>query len=579
LGKNIPPPLKFSICLLITCLAACVNYHACAQVPVDSLVNQPYKKRIELVSFFYSDQFIYYGDSLRAARYADSVKAVAEKAGDEGLMTEALFMRGSFCYTKMRNTPKLAEASFQDIKKQLDDYPNDYDLARYNYLLGNWNCYVTQNYELAFVYLQRALDIYRRLPEPILDYRPLLQGLADQHYKFGDYAEAIGNIKEALAITNFPPSRGILIQGNNDIGLCYQHLKNLDSSDYYFRRTYAVADSVNDYDWKAIASGNLGNNLFLRGKYAEAIPLLRFDVDVSIKRNDWPCASGSQTILADIMLRQNNLTAAAKELDSARQYVYRSTQYQRFKPLYPLLSKYYAAIGNAKLATEYLDSSIFVNDSLDRKFDALKLLKAEQKTDVEKRDAAVTEIENQKHLKIIERNVVAGFVLILFVASLYVYRNQRKRYLQRQQLLSMQLQQKEIELNLAAAQLENFAKNISEKNSLLETLQHQFGENSNNTALLQLQQSTILTDEEWENFRAMFEKVHGGYLNRLKQKLPGLSPSEIRYMVLAKLHLSNKEMAATLGVSKEAIRVTTHRLRKKLHLSEDGSLEEVVDSI
>lgn len=50
-------------------------------------------------------------------------------------------------------------------------------------------------------------------------------------------------------------------------------------------------------------------------------------------------------------------------------------------------------------------------------------------------------------------------------------------------------------------------------------------------------------------------------------------------MTLAKLGFSNKEMAASLGVSPQAIRVTRHRLRKKLHLPEEGSLDELVDSI
>jgi len=38
-------------------------------------------------------------------------------------------------------------------------------------------------------------------------------------------------------------------------------------------------------------------------------------------------------------------------------------------------------------------------------------------------------------------------------------------------------------------------------------------------------------------------------------------------------------MAASLGVSPQAIRVTRYRLRKKLHLPEEGSLEELVSSI
>jgi len=398
-----------------------------------------------------------------------------------------------------------------------------------------------------------------------LDIRLFLQKVADAHYAFGDYTEAVSLLKEALAVKGLPPVFQLLLYGNNTLGLCYQQLKELDSSDTYFRKAYAFAatGSFHNEDWKAIASGNLGANLFLRGDYIAAIPLLQLDVDMSVKRKDWACASGSQTTIADIRLKQDNLAAAAEALANARQYAYHSGEYKRLKPLYPLLSKYYTAIGNAKLAGLYLDSSFFVNDSLQRAYDGMKLLKAQQKIDIERQNATLAEIKSQKKIKTIERNAFAVFIVLLGIGSVYVHRNQRKKNLQKQQLLNLQLNEKETALNLAASQLEGFAHNISEKNKLLEALQQQFGENSDNQVLNQLQQSTILTDEEWDKFRGLFEKVHGGYLQRLKEKLPELSPAETRFMTLAKLQLSNKEMAATLGVSNQAIRTTWYRLRKK----------------
>ena len=112
----------------------------------------------------------------------------------------------------------------------------------------------------------------------------------------------------------------------------------------------------------------------------------------------------------------------------------------------------------------------------------------------------------------------------------------------------------------------------------IETLQQQL-DNGEKEALEQLHSTTILTDEEWEYFRQLFEKVHGGYLQRLKEKLPGLTPAETRFMALSKLKFSNKEMAATLGVSPQAMRVTWHRLRKKLELPEESSADELVNSL
>ena len=43
--------------------------------------------------------------------------------------------------------------------------------------------------------------------------------------------------------------------------------------------------------------------------------------------------------------------------------------------------------------------------------------------------------------------------------------------------------------------------------------------------------------------------------------------------------MNNKEMAAMLGVSHEAIRANKHRLLKKIQLPEGAALEEVVHSV
>jgi DNA-binding CsgD family transcriptional regulator len=50
-------------------------------------------------------------------------------------------------------------------------------------------------------------------------------------------------------------------------------------------------------------------------------------------------------------------------------------------------------------------------------------------------------------------------------------------------------------------------------------------------------------------------------------------------MVLAKLKLSNKEMAGMLGVSMQGVRNYKYRLRKKLNLPEDGDIDSLVDII
>jgi len=145
------------------------------------------------------------------------------------------------------------------------------------------------------------------------------------------------------------------------------------------------------------------------------------------------------------------------------------------------------------------------------------------------------------------------------------------------------------DLDIASVQLADFTKSLKEKNILIETFSTEIEKlqalpcnvitPEQTASLNQIRQSAILTDDDWIVFRTAFEKVHSGFLLRLTSKLPDLSPAETRFMALAKLQLSNKEMANILGVSTDAMRTIRYRLRRKLNLSEEGSIDELINTI
>ena len=214
-----------------------------------------------------------------------------------------------------------------------------------------------------------------------------------------------------------------------------------------------------------------------------------------------------------------------------------------------------------------------------RQFNTLQLLRAHQRVELQQKKALEDSLAYQKRLKIIERNAMLALVVLLIGLLLYVYANTRRKLRQEQALRALQLREKEKELRLATTQLKEFAHNIQEKNRLIESLEEQFGAAENNTVLQELRQSTILTDEEWEKFRALFETAHAGFLERLHQRFPQLTPAETRFMVLSRLRFSNKEMAAALGVSPQSVRTIWYRIRKKHNLPEEAGQSELVGSI
>ncbi len=225
--------------------------------------------------------------------------------------------------------------------------------------------------------------------------------------------------------------------------------------------------------------------------------------------------------------------------------------------------------------SQYLDSALTVKDSMARKLNALYILRGTQKAVLLKEQ----KLEDEKQLKTTQRNFLIAIVILLTVVAIYIFYSQRKRFEHKRLIHEMQLEHNQKELDMATEQLNTFAKAVSEKNYLVEELEKKLGHSPDLELLSQLRESTILTDEEWDRFRKLFDQVHKGYTLRLKEKLPDLTQAETRFMVLAKLRFSNKEMASVLNISTQAIRTTWYRLRKKLNLPEEGSLEELVDTI
>jgi len=552
-----------------------------AQNGYERLLNKTYAQRAYDVKAIIENICDNTPDSNQAYQKIEAFRRFAQKHNDKELILEADLITVYYIGIHMgRNKSdrvinglhavidKAAAAGMRTIQ------------ARATHLLADYLFKDQQQYEQAFEQFFLLENLLKQIPdEELPDKLYMIYFIGEAYYFFSDYRKTIEYCKQVLLIKPVKFNVNAINSTRNTLGLCYQYLGKLDSSDHYFNLLIDKKDTIFNPVWESIAKGNLGYNCYLRGEYAKAIPLLQADIDEAVRTSEWGLASGSLMPLADIYFKQNRNAEAEKSVLQAREYVRRSHQYKRYEKLYPLLSKLYATKGQALLSNQYLDSTVFVKDSLARQFNALQLLRAQQKSELQQHKAEMDKKDAEKQVKTMERNVLIAFVFLLMVVAIYIYHNQQRKYRNEKRLLDLELDSKKKELAMAAIQLSDFAKSIIEKNQLIETLEHQFGENSNNAALEQLKQVTILTDEEWERFRMLFGQVHSGYLQRLKEKMPGLTPAETRFLALAKLQLSNKEMAAVQGVSTQNVRTIWYRLRKKMNLPEEGSFEDLAESI
>ncbi len=494
-------------------------------------------------------------------------KAIAEN--DQGLVLELSINASRILNKDYGGKNDNVVAYLRDILKGLNKkkYP-EYELLL-KYRIGRILFKKNKDYLPAFRYY---IDVYEGMKNySYKDFpykKTMLTYIGNAYYGLGDYDNAIKLYREASYIPGIMGNTtNVRYHPINGIGMCYRNSGVYDSAIYYFNQIKKLAIANNNIKWEGIASGNMGATFYRQNKYDIALPLLRHDLTISLKTHNYNNYSLKALIaIADIHVQQDSLGLAEEEIDLITRNKNKYSDNLKLGSIYfPLLAGYYYKKGNYKNAYLYRDSAAVYIDSLTRRDNILELEKAKFRSEIEQYNVEIDQLVARKRMTERERDVLLAGIILLFVIVILVVNRHR---------LKNRIKQNE---------LDNYTKRLQEKSALIEKLEHNLSatkrDEENNELIQQLYTSTILTDEEWEQFRQIFERVHKGFIHRLKEQLLGLTPADIRFLVLTKLKMSNKEMAGILGVQPDSIRTYKYRLRKKFNLGEDESITKYVDKI
>ena len=542
----------------------------------EHLLHKTYRQRFESLNDIYI-QILNDRDTTSAFASLTSMRNFATLHHDSDLELEVDLLKAYYLTFWHKSQTVRITGMLQDLSERAVAQDNIEINARAHKVLGDYYWADVKNYELAFeTFIKQEALLNKVNTDELPDKTYHLTNIAHAYHNFSDYKKALSLFRQVLTLKFNPDMHAGHNSALHTIGVIFRQQGNLDSSDHYFRRVIRREAEGNYKFWAAIAKGGLGENAYIRGNYTEALPLLQANIDEAVVQKDFGLAAESLIIQANIYLKSNAFDKAEQLALLARRYLTTPNpdRYRHFQDLYPIFVKVYAARGNAKLAGAYLDSALLARDSLTNKYNAKLLMRAHQKIDIQEHRSEMEKADSEKKLKTIERNLSLALVLIVAIGSVYIYSNQRKRHRQAQHLKELKIKQKEQELENATLQLNDFARNISEKSKQIELLENKQGPDAE--ALSQLRKSTILTQEDWDYFKKLFGKVHGDYLHRLREKFPDLTQGEMRFIALSKLGLGYQEMSATLGISSHAVRTTKYRLLKKIDVPDDRSLEEVV---
>jgi DNA-binding CsgD family transcriptional regulator len=377
----------------------------------------------------------------------------------------------------------------------------------------------------------------------------------------------------------------IMARFNNTIAQDFDRLGKWDSALLYYEKSMKLSESE---VWKGINAGYIGELYFNKKEYATAKPFLEYSY-VANRTKEYDHAAKSLQVLAAIDLAQNNNDSALIKIREALALIKKAGSGFYLQPLSFLERIYYTAtdvfraVGNTDSFYVYNRLYLNLHDSLQRISLLTSTKMAQLRIDNDNNLRGIQLLEREKQNATIKRNFIILSVLLGSVILLLYFNRLRLKQKHRQEFALQQKNAAETELKAAKEQMQLFTENIVEKTELIEKLSQQISHKEQNSEQQQLineiSHQTILTEEDWENFKSLFEKVYPGFFLNLKEKARDITIAEQRMAALTRLNLTARQMATMLGISVDSVHKSRQRLRQRLQFSSETNLEETLSSL
>ena len=481
---------------------------------------------------------------------------------------------------------KLLSKAMQIAYETNDDYLTAMVSGKY----GNY-MYVLEETDLAVMYMMYSAELYDKinLAAPFGNYVILGEML----WRVREYEKSIKYSEKAINVLNTSNSEfkdSYTMTCNNTIALAYHRMGQYDSAFVYYRKALEVEKKINNLPWKGIISGNMAQIYFAQENYTAALPLFDLDYNISKEKEIYDNAANSLQWAAKTNLALGDRVIALKQVREAFGLLQKwpSSNYQQ--NAYNTASEIFKSMGNNDSAYYYAGKYTKLHDSLERTIYQSSISISKLRLNEEKNRYGIGKMQREKEEMVQQRNFIIAGILFLAVIALLLINRQRIKVKYQQELTrqeNLRIQQENLriqqEMESATVQLKMFTENIIEKTNLVEKLEQQLNiktmSKEEQQLISQLSQQTILTEEDWNKFKFLFEKIFPLFFQRLKNAATDITVAEQRMAALTRLQLTTRQMASMLGISVDSVHKTRQRLRKRFNLGADECLEEYIAGI
>lgn len=368
---------------------------------------------------------------------------------------------------------------------------------------------------------------------------------------------------------------------NDVIGASYFELNNADSAQFYYREILdtlqkkPLPDPERQQLWQAIAKGNIGRSLAMNEKIDQATPLIEEYLQTSLGLGFFNNAAIAENILGAIYMKRMAYEKAKIAFRNAYIYAAKESILKETVIASKGLADAFRATNITDSAFKYYELHQQYRSRLTEKINGGKLSAIRASIAFDNMDESLQAANKVIQVQRLNRNFILGVIALLTVIALLFYN--RKMLQQRNLAATLAYKQKILAQEAAQAkgEVKNFIENIANKNKLIESLQRKLTKDNEqiNESLLKY---TLVTDAEWERFRLEFSKAYPIFLPALNVILPSINPGEERLAALLCLKITINEIANMLGISKDSVGRSKRRLKQRLNVDTEISLEDFI---
>lgn len=424
---------------------------------------------------------------------------------------------------------------------------------------------------LSVMFSINAIQLYEKLNHPVSAF--FYQFLSEMLYKIREYKDCVQYAKKAVAtmkLDTIQYKKIQLVNTMNTVALGYHRLQRYDSAQFHYQEAYDFAIKHKDSLWAGIILGNVAQIFYLQQQYDTAYKMFMSDYVKSVKEQVYDNAANSLQWAAKTNLALGNKSLAMAQLKEAEAMLQKKPDGNYLRNIYATATQVYREMGMYDIAFNYNQLFAKLNDSLEKTINTSSVSISKARLNEEHSKYAIQSLSREKKSQIRTRNVIILAIVLISIIVLLVINRRRMHAKMLMEKITQEKALVEQEVQSARTLLNMFRGNIIEKTLLIDKLEVQIKSKENSEEkqqlIAELSQQTILTEDEWQKFKSMFEKVRPQFFQKLKELSPSITLAEQRMGALLQLQLTTKQMASMLGISVDSVHKTKQRLRQRLQL-------------